>query len=93
MSSHFDLPDTYTEFPPAFLTVTACNDWLASVPMANPSQAQVMLLRQLNLLHRFSLASSTRLKLLEAIRQTVIEVQRDVAKKFANKPLPLSPPQ
>lgn len=93
MSSHFDLPDTYTEFPPAFLTVTACNDWLASVPMANPSQAQVMLLRQLNLLHRFSLASSTRLKLLEAIRQTVIEVQRDVAKKFANKPLPLSPPE
>ena len=93
MNPHFDLPPTSTEFPPAFLTVTACSDWLVSVPLANPAQAQVMLLRQLNLLNRFSLAASARVKLLETLRQTVIEVQRDVAKKFANKPLPLSPPE
>ena len=93
MSTHFDLTNTSTEFPPAFLTVTACSDWLVSVPLANPAQAQVMLLRQLNLLNRFTLAASARLKLLESLRQTVIEVQRDVSKKFANKPLPLSPPE
>ena len=91
MSSYFDLPETHTEFPPAFLTVSACSDWLVLVPLANPAQAQVMLLRQLNLLHRYTLANSARLKLLETMRQTVIEVQRDVAKKFANRPLPLNP--
>lgn len=90
MTSYFNLPATQTEFPPAFLTVSACSDWLALVPLANPVQAQAMLLRQLNLLHRYTLATSARLKLLETMRETVIEVQRDVARKFANQPLPLN---
>ena len=89
----FPLPPTGSDDPPAFLTTLACQDWLANVPMANPGQAQVMLLRQLNLLQRFTLANSERLALLELLRDAVGDVQIDVAKKFAGKPLPLTPPE
>ncbi len=89
----FKLPPTANDHPPAFLSVLACQDWLASVPLANSGQAQVMLLRQINLLNNFRLPASERLALMELLRQTVIDVQDDVAKKFACKALPLTPPE
>lgn len=88
---NFDLPPTGPEQPPAFTTAIACQDWLATVPMANAVQAQSMLLRQLNLLHRFSLPNSERYAILEALRAPIGEVQDDASKKFAGKPLPLAP--
>ncbi len=39
----FELPPTGTEQPPAFTTAAACQDWLATVPLANAVQAQSML--------------------------------------------------
>ena len=88
---NFDLPSTGTEQPPAFATAVACQDWLATVPMANPVQAQSMLLRQLNLLHRYSLAAEERFRILEVLRAPLADVQEDAAKKYAGKPLPLAP--
>lgn len=87
----FPLPPTATDHPPAFLTVLACQDWLAGVPLANAGEAQVMLLRQINALNAHTLPASDRLALLETLRPTVIDVQDEVAKKFACKPLPLTP--
>lgn len=89
----FDLPSTGNEHPPNFLTPVACHDWLATVPMANAAQAQTMFLRQLNLLHRFQLAGKTRFEILEVLRESVGDMQDDMAKKFAGKPLPLTPPE
>jgi hypothetical protein len=63
------------------------------VPLANAVQAQAMFLRQLNLLHRFSLPATERFAILEALRGPVSDVQEDAAKKFAAKPLPFSPPE
>lgn len=90
---NFELPATGTELSPAFLNAIACQDWLVTVPLANAVQAQAMFLRQLNLLHRFSLPATERLAILEALRGPVSDVQEDAAKKFAAKPLPFSPPE
>ena len=90
---NFELPDTGTEQPPAFLTAIACQDWLATVPLANAIQAQSMFLRQLNLLHRYTLAATTRFAILEAMLGPICAAQEDVAKKFVGRPLPFSPPE
>lgn len=87
----FGLIPTGTESPPAFLDPTACQDWLATVPMANAGQAQAMFLRQLNLLHRYTLPAVERFHLLETLRETIGDVQEDMAKKFGGKPLPFTP--
>jgi hypothetical protein len=89
----FDLSLTGLDHPPAFLTPVAAHDWLATVPMANSGQAQVMLLRQLNLLQGYTLVASERLAILESLRETVADVQDNVSKKFAGKPLPFTPPE
>jgi hypothetical protein len=90
---NFELPATGTELTPAFLNAIACQDWLVTVPLANAVQAQAMFLRQLNLLHRFTLPATERFAILEALRGPVSDVQEDAAKKFAAKPLPFSPPE
>lgn len=90
---NFELPATGTELSPAFQNAIACQDWLVTVPLANAVQAQAMFLRQLNLLHRFSLPATERFAILEALRGPVSDVQEDAAKKFAAKPLPFSPPE
>lgn len=88
---NFELAATGTEQPPAFLNTVTCQDWLATVPLANAVQAQSMLFRQLGLLHRFSLPPSERFAILETLRGPLIDVQNDVAKKFAGRPLPFAP--
>ncbi|MDP2824677.1 MAG: hypothetical protein Q8O52_18600 [Sulfuritalea sp.] len=88
---NFDLPHTGTEQSPAFLNAIACQDWLVTVPLANAVQAQSMFLRQLNLLHRFTLPPAERFAILEALRGPLSDVQNDAVKKFASKPLPFAP--
>lgn len=88
---NFELPHTGTEQSPAFLNAIACQDWLGTVPLANAMQAQSMFLRQLNLLHRYTLPPSERFGILEALRGPVSDVQEDAVKKFASKPLPFAP--
>lgn len=88
---NFDLPHTGTEQSPAFLNAIACQDWLVTVPVANAVQAQSMFLRQLNLMHRFTLPPADRFAILEALRGPVSDVQNDAVKKFASKPLPFAP--
>ena len=88
---NFGLPVTGTELSPAFLTAIACQDWLVKVPLANAIQAQSMFLRQLNLLHRFTLPPSERFAILEVLRGPVSDVQNDAVRKFAGKPLPFAP--
>lgn len=92
-AANFNLPATGTEQSPAFLSAIDCAQWLARAPLANTSLAQPMLLRQLNLLHRYALPPSQRFAILEALRRPVSEVQEDAAKSFAGRPLPFAPPE
>jgi len=88
---NFDMPATGTDPSPAFQNAIACQDWLVTVPLANAVQAQSMFMRQLNLLHRFTLSPSERFAVLETLRGPVSDVQGDAAKKFAARPLPFAP--
>jgi cyclic-di-GMP-binding protein len=88
---NFELPPTGTEQSPAFQNAAACEEWLATVPMANAVQAQSMFLHQLHLLHRFTLPPNDRFAILETLRHSICNVQEDAGKKFAGKPLPFAP--
>jgi len=87
----FHLPPLGTEVPPAFNSARGCRDWLAAQPLANPAQAQALLLRQINLLNRFSLPPAERLKILELLRDPIAFAQAESTRKFAGRPLPLAP--
>ena len=87
----FDLPETGTEQPPAFISATHCHDWLKTIPLANAMQAQAIFLRQLTLLARFTLSINERFAILEALRGPIRQAQDAMAKKFIGRPLPFSP--
>lgn len=89
----FKLPATGNQRSPAFLDAAECTNWLVRVPLANVSLAQPILLRQLNLLHRYEMPPGERFATLEALRRSVIEVQADAANIFAGRPLPLATPE
>jgi hypothetical protein len=85
----FDLPTTGNENRPSFADAAECREWLARIPLANVGQAQPILLRQLNLMHRYALPPTERFAILEVLRGPVCDVQEIAAKTFAGKPLPL----
>ncbi|BBO22340.1 MAG: hypothetical protein AMXMBFR31_06000 [Candidatus Desulfobacillus denitrificans] len=89
----FHLPTLGPGQPPAFANARSCSDWLAAQPLANPTQAQALLLRQINLLNRFDIAPAERLKILELLRDPIAFAQAESARKFAGRPLPLAPPE
>lgn len=91
MIGGFSLPPLGGGEPPAFATAGACREWLSTLPLANPAQAQAQLLAQVDRLNRFALAVGERLRILELLRESSAFVQSECAKKFAARPLPLTP--
>jgi hypothetical protein len=89
----FNLPPLGQDQPPAFANARGCSDWLAAQPLANPAQAQALLMRQINLLNRYAIAPAERLKILELLRDPIAFAQTESARKFAGRPLPLAPPE
>ncbi|MCC7060660.1 MAG: hypothetical protein IT508_10555 [Burkholderiaceae bacterium] len=89
----FNLPSVGRDPSPAFADARACGDWLAAQPLANPVQAQALLMRQINLLNRYELPPAERLKILELLRDPIAFAQNESARKFAGRPLPLAPPE
>lgn len=78
---------------PAFTTSTECQEWLAAAPLTNPIQAQAQFLHQLNLLNRHEIQANERWSILERLRKPVLFAQREAAKRFTAKALPLVPPE
>lgn len=78
---------------PAFKNAAECSAWLATVPLTDPVQAQAMFLRQANLLNRYTLTAGERLDILELLRDAIHDAQEGFSRKFAGKPLPLTPPE
>lgn len=88
-----DLPPTGTEQPPLFTDLEKCRAWQKALPLSNPVHVQGQLLRQLQLLNRFTLAGDVRLAMLETLREPIQFVQGESAKRFSGKLLPLAPPE
>lgn len=78
---------------PAFVTGSQCQAWLAATPLSNPIQAQALFLHQLNLVNHQDLPAAERLAILELLRRPVAFAQREAAKRFTAKALPLVPPE
>lgn len=87
------LPATTTDHRPEFATADECRAWLGAAPLANAVQAQAQMLRQLNLLNRYTVPAAERLAILELLRKSLHFAQRESARRFAGKPLPLAPPE
>jgi hypothetical protein len=73
-----------------FETGAACKDWVRSLPLTNVVQAQFDLHDQVGLLNHAAIAPAERFRVLELLREPVVFVQTELAKKYFNKPLPLT---
>lgn len=88
-----NMTGTGGEQRPAFTTAEECRAWLANTPLTHPVQALAQMLRQLNLLNRLVLDAGERLSILELLRKPLLLVQKEGARRFVGKPLPLVPPE
>jgi cyclic-di-GMP-binding protein len=88
--SAFDLPLAASDAKPAFRDAAGCKAWLEGVPLINVVTSHGKLLAQLAELNRCDIAGAERLKILEQLREAVLFVQTEQAKKFASRPVPLS---
>ncbi len=75
---------------PAFTDAASCRSWLQQLQLTNLHQAHGILRAQLDEFNRYPLRAQDRLQTLELLRETIVLVQRDYAKKLISKKLPLS---
>jgi hypothetical protein len=72
-----------------FRDSVSCGRWIAALPVTNVQMAQQMLGEQLVVLATTQIAALERLKILEALRESVMFAQAEMAKRYIGKPLPL----
>lgn len=75
---------------PAFKDAASCKKWLSQLQLTNLNLAHGTLRAQLGELNRCPLRGKDRLQTLEALRETVANVQADYVKKLFGKKLPLA---
>jgi len=90
---NFDLPIISSDADPEFRDATACAEWLQTLPLINVGPSHGRLLGEIEELNCFELAVSERLKILELLREPVLFVQAEQAKKFSNRAVPLARPE
>lgn len=86
----FDLPTISPTAAPDFTDASGCVKWLQTLPLINVGPSHDRLLGQLEELNGYNVAPAERLKILELLREPVTFVQKEHAKKFSNRPAPLS---
>jgi hypothetical protein len=72
-----------------FQDAAGCARWIASLPITNVQLAHQMVLEQVSALAPADVPALERLKMLEALRETVQFTQAEIAKRYIGKPLPL----
>ncbi|HUO43993.1 MAG TPA: hypothetical protein VMT94_03655 [Burkholderiales bacterium] len=72
-----------------FADSAGCARWVATLPLTNISSAQRQLTGQIALAGQANLPATELLKILETLREPVVQLQREAAVKYAGKPLPL----
>ncbi|MEQ1775203.1 MAG: hypothetical protein ABL891_15605 [Burkholderiales bacterium] len=72
-----------------FQDAAGCMRWIASLPITNVQLAHQMVSEQVGALTPAELPALERLKILEALKETVNFAQAEVAKRYLGKPLPL----
>ncbi len=72
-----------------FQDAAGCMRWIAGLPITNVQLAHQMLSEQVSALTAAELPALERLKILEALKETSMFTQAEVAKRYLGKPLPL----
>ncbi len=90
---NFDLPIISPGASPAFRDAKSCAAWLESLPLINVGPSHGRLLGELEELNCCSIAPTERLQILETLREAVLFVQTEHAKKFASRAVPLAKPE
>jgi len=75
---------------PQFKDAAGCSEWLKQFQLTNLQLAHGTLLTQVREFNRYPMHGLERLDTLERLRETIVHVQRDYAKKLISKPLPLN---
>ncbi len=75
---------------PVFASAKACEEWLESLPLTNASTAQAQLRTQVDALVRAGLKPQALFEILEQMREPIVFVQTEAAKKFTQRPLPMA---
>ena len=88
--SSFDPPSIKADAAPEFRDSAACAKWLQSLPLVNVGPSHDRVLGQLEELNACNIAPAERLKILELLREPVTFVQKELSKKFSNRPAPLA---
>ncbi len=86
----FDLPIISGDANPEFADARSCAQWLQSLPLINVGPSHGRLLGQLEELNCFAMPAPERIKVLELLREPVLFVQNEHAKKFSAKAVPLA---
>jgi hypothetical protein len=73
---------------PSITDPKSCRQWLQGLPLTNVAAAHAELLVQAELLNQSPLRGVDRLKIMEMLREPVLYLQTETAKKYAGKPLP-----
>ena len=89
-SSQVSIPSLAPHASPEFTDVATCKAWLDNLPLVDVNAAQEEVLVQLLEFNRLPLRASIRLAVLEALRETVMFVQIEQAKRFTNRALPMA---
>ena len=84
------LPELSPTAAPQCVDAATCKAWLEQLPLANVGAAQRDLLDELEELNVFPTSAANRLGILETLREAVNFVQIEQAKRFMNRPLPMS---
>lgn len=90
MGVRFDLPDAGAAAAPAFANARACGEWLQALPLTNAATAQAQLRAQIAALAGADLKPLVLSDILETLREPVLFVQAEMARKFCFRPLPLA---
>ncbi len=84
-----DLPVIAADAAPGFTDAKTCAQWLRDLPLTNVAPSHGRLLGELEELNGFELPPGERIKILELLREAVLFVQSEQARKFTGKPVPL----
>jgi len=88
--AHVTVPSLAPGASPEFTDVETCKAWLDNLPLVDVTAAQQALLAQLQEFNRLPIRASIRLAMLETLRETVMFVQVEQAKRFTNRALPMA---
>lgn len=90
MNIRFEFPPSGNAAAPAFINPVACGEWLDALPVSNAATAQAQLRVQLGLLPVAGLKPALLFEILEQLRGPLLQVQAEMTRKFAFRPLPLA---